>query len=50
MRHVAITILLLSVFLLCTTLLLGCDGDGGNPTQAFVLGECPLNDAVCRLQ
>jgi hypothetical protein len=49
-RQAAITILVLSVFLLCTMLLLGCDDDGGNGSRAFVLGECQLNDADCRLQ
>ena len=50
MRQVAITVFLLSVLSLCTTLLLGCDDDGGNGMQAFVLGECRLDDADCRLQ
>jgi hypothetical protein len=50
MRQAAITILLLSVLSLCTTLLPSCDDDGDNGTEAFVLGECRLDDADCRLQ
>jgi hypothetical protein len=47
MRRCAMTLAMLGVVLLFPLLLAGCDGDGSG---GFVLGECRLDTADCRLQ
>lgn len=49
MRRGATTLVMLAALWLLPLLLTGCDGDGDN-SRAFVLEECRLDDAGCRLQ
>ena len=49
MRRGATMLVMLGALWLLPLLLTGCDGDGDS-SRAFVLEECRLDDAGCRLQ
>jgi len=50
MRRYTLTLAMLGALLLFPVLLTGCDGDNPANSGAFVLEECRLDAAECRLQ
>jgi hypothetical protein len=50
MRRFAMTLAMLGVVLLLPLILTSCDGDNPEAPGTFVLGECRLDAAECRLQ
>ena len=50
MRRFVMTLAMLGVVLLLPVILTGCDGDNPEAPGTFLLGECRLDAAECRLQ